>query len=107
MSNLYDALSTGNLRMSVTINGEDLMDFVRTAFKEMQEEERIKREEMERDTNLSREEARDLLGVCDTTLWTWAKRGILVPHKVGHRSLYKKSEVMAMLNGKNKGCYGK
>lgn len=100
MSKLYEALAADNMRMSVTIDGEDLMDFVRTAFTMLEEESRQKREQMGQDANLTREETKKLLGVCDTTLWTWHERGVLVHHKVGHRCFYKKSDVMAFLNGR-------
>ena len=100
MSKLYETLAADNIRMSVTIDGEDLMDFVKAAFVKLEEESRQRREQLDQDANMTREEVKDLLGVCDTTLWMWAKRKVLVPHKVGRRCFYKKSDVMAMFNGR-------
>lgn len=100
MSKLYQTLAADNIRMSVTIDGEDLMEFVKAAFAELEEESRQRREQMDQDTNLTRSEVKELLDVCNTTLSTWHERGILVHHKVGHRCFYKKSDVMALLNGR-------
>ena len=100
MSKLYDSLAAENVKRAVTIDGEVLMDFVKQAFMVLEEESRQRREQMEQEANLTREETKKCLGVCDATLWTWHNRGILVHHKVGHRCFYKRSEVMAMLNGR-------
>ena len=48
---------------------------------------------------IDKEEVKTLLRVCDTTLWKWAKRGKLVPQKVGSRNIYRKSDVLAVLRG--------
>ena len=48
---------------------------------------------------ISGEELKTLLLVCDTTLWKWAKRGKLVPQKVGARNIYREADVLAVLRG--------
>lgn len=45
---------------------------------------------------LSREEVCDQLAVTKPTLWRWAKRGYLVPVKVGNRPLYRQSDILKL-----------
>ena len=49
------------------------------------------------DLLITRKEAADLLHFSLTTLHTYLKQGLLVRYKVGHRVLYKKSEITASL----------
>lgn len=51
------------------------------------------------DKLISKKEVKQMLGVCDTTLWTWAKRKYLVPAKIGSRSNYRLSDVKRIMEG--------
>lgn len=44
-------------------------------------------------------EVRELLNVCDGTLNLWAKRGYLVPVKVGNKNMYAMSDVRRIQTG--------
>ena len=44
-------------------------------------------------------EAEELLNVCEGTLNLWAKRGYLVPVKVGNKNMYAKSDVHRVQTG--------
>lgn len=50
------------------------------------------------ETYPSREKVAELLDVDKSTLWRWAKRGILVPIEIGGKRRYKMSDVRRMLN---------
>ena len=51
------------------------------------------------DRLVTRKETSKILGgVSLTTLSNWAKSGLLVPHKIGGRVLYKESEILKNLN---------
>ncbi len=50
------------------------------------------------ETYPSREKVAEILGVDKSTLWRWAKRGILVPIEVGGKRRYRMSDVRRMLN---------
>jgi excisionase family DNA binding protein len=41
----------------------------------------------------------EILGVDNSTLWRWKRKGYLVPANVGGKVRYKMSEVKALLNG--------
>ena len=65
-----------------------------------QQEERdaaMKREAEE--TWLNTKQVRELLNVCEGTLNLWAKRGYLVPVKVGNKNMYARSDVRRVQTG--------
>ena len=45
----------------------------------------------------TREETAKMLNISLTSLYNWAKQGILIPQKIGHRVYYSKSEVYSKL----------
>lgn len=51
------------------------------------------------ETYLNTKEVCRLLGVCEGTLITWAKRGYLVPVKVGSKNRYASSDVRRIKHG--------
>lgn len=55
--------------------------------------------ETEEETYLDTKQVRKLLNVCDGTLNTWAKRGYLVPVKVGMRNMYALSDINRIRTG--------
>ena len=57
--------------------------------------------EIERQSDVEyipKKEALDLLGVCDATLWHWARSGYLVPVKLGRRVFYRRTDIQRLLN---------
>ena len=53
------------------------------------------------ETYPSRDKVMELLGVCEATLWRWAKNGYLVPLNVGGKRRYRMSDVKRILEGDN------
>ena len=51
------------------------------------------------ETWLNTKQVRELLNVCDGTLNLWAKRGYLVPVKVGNKNMYARSDVRRVQTG--------
>ena len=47
---------------------------------------------------MTRREVMSLLHRCDSTMTKWARRGYLVPSSVGGKHLYRKADVMRILN---------
>ncbi len=99
MKTLYETLIETNARLAITISGEELKEFIN----DVMADARIKAEsdikERQSEECIDKEEVKRMLRVCDTTLWKWAKRGKLVPQKVGSRNMYRKSDVLAVLKG--------
>ena len=57
------------------------------------------RKEMEAPHLVTRKEALTLLNVSATTLHRWTKTGYITPVKVGAKTLYRSSEINAIING--------
>ncbi|MBR1510384.1 MAG: helix-turn-helix domain-containing protein [Bacteroidales bacterium] len=47
---------------------------------------------------MTRKEVMTLLKRCDSTMTKWSRRGYLVPSMVGGKHLYRKADVMRILN---------
>jgi hypothetical protein len=99
MSKLLETLTNGNQKIAVTIDGEDLMEFVQAVYEDAQQKAAIAVEQQNSEEFVSTERTKEMLQVCDTTLWKWAKRRKLVPIKVGTRNMYCKKDVLAVLKG--------
>lgn len=56
-------------------------------------------ESAKEETYLNTREVCAMLGVCEGTLITWAKRGYLVPRKVGGKNRYAKSDIQRIHDG--------
>ena len=59
-------------------------------------------EKPSQDEWMTRKDVRTLLRRCDSTMTKWARRGYLVPSMVGGKHLYRKADVMRILNGGRK-----
>lgn len=55
------------------------------------------------ETYLTPDEVAKMLGVSTNTLWRWNKSGYLCHVKCGRKSFYKRSDVEALMQGRNRG----
>ena len=54
------------------------------------------------DKLLSRQETAKMLSVSLVTLWDWTRKDLIPAYRIGNKVRYKKSEVLAALQQKNK-----
>ena len=99
-SGLVDAIEKSNGRIHVILSSDGLnavslamAERIRNLERE-QEESKPKRNE---DILISKKQARDMLGVCDTTLWSWSQKGYLKVHKVGSRAKYRLGDILKLV----------
>ena len=64
-----------------------------------QEEQKAAMQREAEETYLNTKQVRELLNVCEGTLNLWAKRGYLVPVKVGYKNMYAKSDIRRIQTG--------
>ena len=64
-----------------------------------QEEQKAAMQREAEETYLNTKQVRELLNVCEGTLNLWAKRGYLVPVKVGNKNMYAKSDIRSVQTG--------
>ena len=84
-----------NIKLEITPS--DLKMFAesivqRTILAQQEEQKAVMQREAE-EVYLNTKQVRELLDVCEGTLNLWAKRGYLVPVKVGNKNMYAKSDV--------------
>lgn len=91
--NINELLSSG-ANVAITITPTDLKEF---AMYLIDETLAAKNQVAEPETYLTPDKVSSELGVSTNTLWRWQRTGYLVPVKVGRKSLYKRSEVDALL----------
>ena len=70
----------------------------RTILAQQEEQKAVMQREAE-EVYLNTKQVRELLDVCEGTLNLWAKRGYLVPVKVGNKNMYAKSDVRRVQTG--------
>lgn len=89
----------GNLRVEVT--PEDLRMFAESVVERtiVARDRQTEHNAYSEEVYISTKEARQLLGVCEGTLITWAKRGYLVPVKVGNKNRYAMSDIRRIQTG--------
>ena len=75
---------------------ESIVQRTMAARQEEQDAEMLRAAE---ETWLNTKQVRELLNVCDGTLNLWAKRGYLVPVKVGNKNMYAKSDIRHIQTG--------
>ena len=87
--------------VNYTVTHEDLIDFAQEIMRQTQEMEEQKRLEekslADGEEYLTRKQARELLKRCEATMSLWARKGYLVPVRIGGKYLYRKSDVMKLI----------
>ena len=93
-------VGAANIKLEIT--GEDLRIFSDELINRAINEVALAFRAADEERLLSREEVKDMCGVCDATLWHWNKRNYLKAVKVGSKVRYRLSDVKRILGGTNK-----
>lgn len=83
----------------ITLSVEDLQSLIKISVAEVLNEKQPQKTISE-DENLTRKETAERLHISLTTLDKYTRLEIIKGHKVGHRVLYKKSEINSSLQEK-------
>ena len=102
MTDLMQIISNGAANIKLEITGEDLRVFSDELINRAINEVALAFRAADEERLLSREEVKDMCGVCDATLWHWNKRNYLKAVKVGSKVRYRLSDVKRILGGTNK-----
>lgn len=108
MTDLMQIISNGQANVRLEITGEDLHNFSNELITRAVSEVAAALKGAEDDRLLTRDEVKDMCGVCDTTLWLWNKRNYLKAVKVGSKVRYRFSDVRRILGKTDKSSgYGR
>ena len=94
-----ESLVASGANVKLEISPSDLKMFAESIVEKTIEAQRQELMEQTEQTYLNTREVKQLLKVCDGTLNLWAKRGYLVPIKVGNKNMYAKSDIRRVQTG--------
>ena len=93
LSILRDA--PGSIRLEVS--GEDLLASSKSLIDRAKEELATQVAEARKERYLTKEQVKELCGICDATLWHWNRKGYLKAVKVGNKVRYRTSDIQRIL----------
>ena len=76
MTDILSIIKGSNAHVRLEVSGEDLLAFSNDLINRAKDELTTIVEEARKERFLSKEEVKQLCGVCDATLWHWGKRTI-------------------------------
>lgn len=94
-----ESLVASGANVKLEISPSDLKMFAESIVERAIEAQRQELMEQTEQTYLNTREVKQLLKVCDGTLNLWAKRGYLVPIKVGNKNMYARSDIKRVQTG--------
>ena len=92
--NIFNLIESG-ANVAITVTPTDLKEFALNIIEQAQ----MAKAKEEPEQYLSTNEASKTLKVSINTLWRWNKEKYLCPIKVGHRSVYRLSEITKLMEG--------
>ena len=90
--------ATKGTSLKIEVTSKDLLEFADALVERAAAKARAEIERQSDVEYIPKKEAIDLLGVCDATLWHWARSGYLVPVKLGRRVFYRRTDIQRLLN---------
>jgi len=80
------------------INKESLRQVIRQEIQALVKNQKQEEEEEEQQRYIPTKKAREMLDVCDSSLWRWTKKGLLTKKKIFGRTYYDRTEILELLN---------
>lgn len=87
--------------VNFTLNAGELLEMAEYLVKRTRQELEQQIRDANTETYPSPSQVAKILDIDKSTLWRWAKRGVLVPIKIGGKNRYKMSDIKEIL-GENK-----
>ena len=103
MQNLLSIIQQERANIKLEMSGEDLLVFSNDLINRAKSELSVEIAEARKERYLTRQEVKEICGVCDATLWHWNKKNYLKTIKIGSKVRYKMSDVRQILEGGSNG----
>ncbi len=97
MKNLLSIIQDEKASIKLEVSGEDLLEFSNDLINRAKSELSTEISEARKERYLTREEVKEICGVCDATLWHWNKKNYLKTIKIGSKVRYRMSDVRRIL----------
>jgi len=99
MKELLSLIQNKEASIKLEVSGSDLLLFSTDLINRARNELSIEISEARKEKYLSKQDVKDICGVCDATLWHWNKRNYLNVIKIGNKVKYRMSDVQKILDG--------
>ena len=101
MKNLLSIINDSPGKIKFEISSEDLILFSKELISQSKSELSMEIAESRKERYLTKEEVKEMCGVCDATLWHWDKKNYLKKLKIGNKVKYRYSDVKNLIEGKS------
>lgn len=101
MKNILSIIQNEHASIKLEVTGEDLLNFSNDLINRAKNELSLEIAEARKEKYLTKEEVKEICGVCDATLWHWNKKNYLKTIKIGNKVRYRMSDVRKILEGPN------
>lgn len=102
MKNILSIIQDEKASIKLEVTGEDLLNFSNDLINRAKNELSVEIVEARKEKYLTKEEVKEICGVCDATLWHWNKKNYLNTIKIGNKVRYRMSDIRRILEGSNK-----
>lgn len=100
MKDLFAVISETQGKLKIELSSDDLLSFSNQLINRAKNELSQEIADSKKERYLTKQEVKDLCGVCDTTLWHWDRRNYLKKLKIGNKVKYRFSDVRKIIEGK-------
>lgn len=100
MKNLLELIRNSERPIKLEISSADLLGFSNELIARSKNELAAEIAESKKERYLTKEEVKDICGVCDATLWHWHKKNYLTKVKIGNKVKYRYSDILKILESK-------
>jgi predicted DNA-binding transcriptional regulator AlpA len=83
--------------INITVSAGDLKEFATLLISQTKEELEQSIMDGRAETYLSTEKVLETLGISDTTLWRWKKKGLISPVRIGGSDRYRLSDINKLM----------
>ncbi|KAA6303901.1 hypothetical protein EZS27_044457 [termite gut metagenome] len=101
MKNLLSIIQDEKASIKLEVSGEDLLEFSNELINRAKSELSKEVAEARKEKYLTKEEVKEICGVCDATLWHWNKKNYLKTIKIGNKVRYRMSDIRRILEVNN------
>ena len=102
MKNILSLIQDEQAKIKLEVSGEDLLNFSNDLINRAKNELSVEIAEARKEKYLTKEEVKEICGVCDATLWHWNKKNYLNTIKIGNKVRYRMSDIRRILEGSTK-----
>ncbi len=102
MKNILSIIQDEKACIKLEVSGEDLLHFSNDLINRAKNELSVEIAEARKEKYITKDEVKEMCGVCDATLWHWNRKNYLNTIKIGNKVRYRMSDVRKILEGSNK-----